>query len=485
LPVTAGTPFPVSATAWDAFGNVKTNYTGTGASLTSTLVSSPNATSPTVPSNLTWGVGTGVGTANITATRATVTDTASTTNQNLTILSSVADGSRTATTGSFAVIPNNVATLTFTGQPIDTQVNTDTQVNPVGRVRSPVYSMCAPASDTPCALSTAATNPSSPVAVYAVDAYGNAILQKDIVISGTGLDASVTKRTNNGTATFGDPSSPTPDTALKESTPSTGPGRTLVATTSFPTVTQPSNTFRVVTALKGCPKGVTGVQTTSCIIKALGAISTTYVNSWSQITTNQTCGFFCGTTNVLQSTQLITTDKKSKCGGTAGFGADVTWVSDIVDQRVTGTNTQVTSTGFELIVIPKNTLKSSGVLSRSASNFNICFGAIWIGSGSDTPGAPGAGNGWWGKKSATDTTRTRATRVADSTVTPQQYRFFGIPADCPTAGPGADPCIWHRTKQTADVSRWLGADAAKIMSDGDIAIIVAVTTSWDGSSHPF
>ena len=439
----------MTATAYDTFSNVKTDYDGTGAVLTSTLGTSPapSSTAPTVPSNLTWSSGTGIGSATITATRATKTDTDSGVTEYLTITSSIADRSRTATTANFAVTPNAVTTLTFSGQPIDTQVNT-------GLVPSPIYSVCAPATTTPCALSTAAI-PSSPVAVYAVDAFSNPVLSQNIGITGSWLDAAVTRTTSGGTAAFGD--------SLKEST--TGVGRALLATAALNgAVQKTSDKFRVVTTLKGC----TGA---TCINKALGSTnSRTYVNSWSQITTSG-C-FFCAGVNVLQSTQLTLTSAASQCGNSV-------WISDISDQRVTGTNPQVTSSGRELIVVPKATLKSSGVLNRGVPSFNICFGAIWIG-----PGAPT--QGWLGKKAATNNTPTRATEVQDGTVVPQGERWYGIPANCGTAGLSADdPCILLRTKQKADVLNLLGSDAASIMTDADLAIVVRVGGSWDGGSHPF
>jgi hypothetical protein len=481
-PQTAGTPFTVTATAYDTFGNIKTDYNGSGAVLSTNMASSPNTTAPTangspfgLTTNLTWGVGTGIGTASIKATRATISDTTPTgTTQNLTILSSVADGSRTATTApNFAVTPNTVTTLTFFGPPIDTQVNT------------PIYSACAPpasGSTAPCADYLSGTGTlSTPVRVYAVDGWGNPVLQTNMIDVTAAPNALVggtkTISTFAGYATFGN--------LLSES--QTGTGIKLTATAQAnPTVAKvTSNPFRVVTTLKGC-----SATSTTCVNKALGdTTSKFYVNSWSQITTNS-C-FYCGTTNVLQSTQLVVNSSASQCGITS-------FASDQVDQRVTGTNTQVASSGYELIVIPKATLKTSGFLNRSPGNFNICFGAIWIGPGSDTtPGAPGAGNGWWGKTSATNNHLVRATRVADPNVSPQGYRFYGILADCGTAGLApdkSDPCILKRTKQKSDIQALLGTDAAAIMTDADLGIVIRIgdptnpsnpASPWDGGSHPF
>jgi hypothetical protein len=449
-PRTAGAPFGVSATAYDAYDNVKTDYLGSGASLTSNLADSPIGIHPTVLGNLNWSLVPGVGSANIIATNATVTDLSAGVNQNLTITSSAGEGSKTATTGDFAVTPNTVTKLTFSGQPIDTQVST------------PIYSVCAPpptSSTKPCADLTGTAPLSSPVTVYAVDNWGNPVLSNGIDVTASPnalVGGTKTASTLLGYASFSN--------LLSEAVTGTGIKLTAKAQAN-PTVAKvDSNPFRIVTTLKGC----TGA---TCINKALGdSHSNTYVNSWSQITT--TSCFYCGTTNVLQSTQLVTTSTASQCNNTV-------WISDIADQRVTGTNTDVTSTGRALIVIPKATLKASGVTSRGTPSFNICFGAIWIGTGSPT-------QGWLGKQSATNNTPTRATMELDPNVVPQGQRWYGIPANCGTAGlSSSDPCILLRTKQKADVQSLLGADAASIMKDGDLGIVVRVGGSWDGSNHPF
>ena len=448
------------------------NYGG-GAAL-SGLATSPGCTgcSPTLPAKAatygspswTGGVGTFTG---VLAYKATKSD--STTNvTHVTVTDTPASVS--AITNDFVVSPALVNALWFNGQPIDAQANTTS-------VPTAVYSACAPSTTGPCALAGTTAGTSTAVAVTAVDAYGNPVLSQGVTITGANLDASVTRSTNLGIATFGD--------ALKEST--TGNGRTLVATAVINSgANKPSGIFRVVTTLKGC-----SATDTKCTNKALGnsKASNFFVYSWSQIST-KTC-FYCAGTNVLQSTQLVpNVGSPAQCGVSS-------FASDLVDQRVTGTNTQATSSGYELIVIPKATLKYSGFLNRSAANFNICFGAIWIGQGSDVPGTPGANLGWWGKTSATNNHLVRATRVADPTVTPQGYRFYGILADCGTAGLAtdkSDPCILKRTKQKSDILNLLGSDAASIMTDADLGIVVRIgdptnsnnpPSPWDGGNHPF
>jgi len=444
--------FSVVVTAYDLYGNLNTNYSG-GAAL-SGLATSPGCTgcSPNLPAKVaTYGspswVG-GVGTfSGVLAYKATKSDSA-TNVTHVTVMDTPASVS--AVTNDFVVSPALVNALWFNAQPIDAQVNS-------AAAPTAVYALCAPSTTAPCALAGTPPAGSGAVAVTAVDAFGNLVLAQNIVMSGTGLDTNVTRPTAGGVATFGD--------ALKEST--TGNGRTLVATAALNgSANKTSGVFRVVTTLKGC-----AANNTKCINKALGNTnSKTYVNSWSQITTG-TC-FYCGTTNVLQSTQLVVNSTAPQCGITA-------FASDQVDQRVTGSNTQVTSSGLELIVIPKNTLKSSGFLNRSPSNFNVCFGAIWIGAGSPP-------QGWLGKTGATNNTPLRASPVDDQTVVPQGQRWYGIPADCGTAGlSSSDPCILKRTKQKSDIQTLLGADAASIMTDADLGIVIRVGGSWDGGSHPF
>jgi hypothetical protein len=103
-PRTAGTPFTVTATAYDGYGNIKTDYTGSTASLSSTLVASPNSTAPTVPANLTWGSGTGTGSASMTAFNAEPAA-----NQSVT----VSDGGPTGTSNLFSVLPGPLASFTI------------------------------------------------------------------------------------------------------------------------------------------------------------------------------------------------------------------------------------------------------------------------------------------------------------------------------------------------------------------------------------
>src|SRR5206468_12209401 len=97
--------------------------------------------------------------------------------------------------------------------------------------------------------------------------------------------------------------------------------------------------------------------------------------------------------------------------------------------------------GYQLIVVPKNTLKASGVLSRGTPSFDICFGAIWT----STTISPTA----WQAKPLTGTRLISANPVPDGFGT---TRYWGLPTNCGTAGVAlGDPCIPLPTKQPSDV----------------------------------
>ena len=104
---TAGSPFSVYATAYDAFGNVKTNYPGGGDTQSFSGLANSPLPSNTPPSYgaITWGSNTGQGSASITAFAAgstlTLTDTAT---------------SKTGTS-TFTVLPGPLFRFRWTDQP--------------------------------------------------------------------------------------------------------------------------------------------------------------------------------------------------------------------------------------------------------------------------------------------------------------------------------------------------------------------------------
>jgi hypothetical protein len=135
-----------------------------------------------------------------------------------------------------------------------------------------------------------------------------------------------------------------------------------------------------------------------------------------------------------------------------------------------------------LIVIPKDTLKASGVLSRGTPSFNVCVGLIYLPDPNPSNPAVNAGRRWTGTNAA-GTGTVLATPLFDSVA--GLYRFWGTPANCTPAGvsstnSGNDPCISLRTKKKSDVLSALGADAAAQMNDSDLGIIVNKPYPWDG-----
>lgn len=200
-PQTAGAGFGITATAYDTCGNVKTDYVG-GAALTGTLGTSPNGTPPTYGA-LTWAGG--VGTAQVTATRAE-------TGRALT----VADGTVAVTSNTFDVGPGPVASLAFTQQPTTAET---------GQTISPA------------------------VTVAARDAFGNAAVEP--VSLGIGANP------GGGTLADGEAQTPVAGTATFAGLSIDRPGADYTLVASAGSVTTTSAKFDIVDDLTVC----TGVQT--------------------------------------------------------------------------------------------------------------------------------------------------------------------------------------------------------------------------------
>jgi hypothetical protein len=100
---TAGTAFNEKLTAFDAYGNTATTYTGSQAVSFSDPASSPNGTAPTYPASVSFA--SGVGTASITLVDAQTTPLTAT------------QGTLTGTSGSFVVQARTASQLTFLTQP--------------------------------------------------------------------------------------------------------------------------------------------------------------------------------------------------------------------------------------------------------------------------------------------------------------------------------------------------------------------------------
>ena len=173
--------------------------------------------------------------------------------------------------------------------------------------------------------------------------------------------------------------------------------------------------------------------TSTCITTA-NAPNTDPVNAWTQIT-----GSFSGV-GTLQTTSFLggknATD--SMCQTTRKY------IGQGFDQRVLSAPSAGFQ-GYQVIVIPKQTLKDSGVLSRGTPSFDLCFGAIWTPGGTPTTIWKGKKPSGSGLQNAVPATDFEMERSADR----------AIPTNCgarknPVA---TDPCIALEDKATIGCRR--------------------------------
>ncbi len=221
--------------------------------------------------------------------------------------------------------------------------------------------------------------------------------------------------------------------------------------------------FQVATDVKGC-------DDTLCTNSG----SVTLQKGYNQITT--TGDFFNGTTtNVLLRMQFLgagefPTGAQSTTNGCGPSTALVNQGQEALPEGAGVVDTAPTTT--MLIVISKDYLKAKGISARSATAFDICVGAKWIGGGT----APA--NGWVGhdSKGKPFTTKNDGTGA-----------YWAFANDC-TATSGINPCVAVRTKQAADVTAymktvdttWTAARTTALMKDSDLAFIVRKRPTWDG-----
>lgn len=352
--------------------------------------------------------------------------------------------------------PAPAAAMTFSAQPIDTQVST------------PIYDACAPATSgtNPCALSTAA-NPSTPVKVLVVDAYGNRAGPGAPGDDGSVAAISVTIRNNtaagallgtastsNGTAAFGD--------QLVIGT--TGPTHLYASTTagSAPHVT--SSQILISSLLKACVGTV-------CVNQANGSSGAkAYGTIVGQV------NFYGASTNVLFTTGFSSpSDTTGKCGVNSSSSSTGT-IGDSIEQRISGYGIQTALPAeTQVLVIPIKTLQAAGVSSRNASVFNVCLGAVNLNS-RFAPSAPWkASNGHGGLVNAVG--------ARDDPSDPTSlFRYWGVPAACGTPGLSTtDPCVTLKTKNANELSQALGGiSVSSFFKNSDIAIVIRQPNPWDG-----
>jgi len=479
--VKAGTIFSVTATAYDQYGNVKTNYnsspTITGAALDtspacSTCTFGAKASSPLAGSTVAFAAG--VKTFNVTSYSATIATDATTGGAYLTLTDGIA-----STSAHFTVQPEAVAVLDFSIPLAATDANAGFNGQPIATKKgTPIYSICDPSglSTTPCIAGT-----STPVKVIARDQFGNATpgvsisLTAPIQPGGSSLAGTTTASSgSNGVASFGSPTALTiaPSTA-------TGTVRFRAAVTAGPS--NDSNLFQIVDDLKACD-GIScdnrsDHQTTiTGALKALSGKPSPAFNqrAYGRITTG-TDFYSPGSSNVLLTTRWLGRhDLDNKCGSNTSIG-------DPVDIQAQGQGLLTTApNSLMVLVLPKETLQAFNITSRGVPSFNICLGALYL---------PGAGATAWQQK----VTSPKKVLSLGPSIPDGDGRYWGTPADCPFPGlrvapdPNPDPCILLRTKQVAEVRAILGTDATAALGikDSDLVIIIKKPYPWDAKGSIF
>jgi hypothetical protein len=455
-PVTAGDYFDVTATAWDPYGNIKTNYGG-GAAVTGTFGSSPgylDATTDDTPAAYgsfpTGDWTTGSSTAHVTAYLVE-------SGRKVT----VSDGSPKGDSNTLAVQPNDAARtdfetqatgptkdhIAFNGQPLDTKVSTS------------IYSVCVPpaaTSTSPCA--PAGATGSTGVRVLVRDAYGNLVRPTVVSLAIDGgatlVPATANIQTSNGIADFGDlPTAPATQSleGIQLRAQASSGGDAI------------SRSFQIANDVKACANNV------ACVNKANDG---TQEKIYNQITA--TSGQFFGTgRNVLLRTQFY---DESTFGADATACGPSTLVGQGQEALPEGAGAAASKpTTKMLIVISAAYLKSKGISARSATSFNACVGARWIGT--DSPPT----DGWTAKAlKGGGTVKTHA----DSNGV-----YWGLARPCGSLPKGsADPCIDLATKNAADVKKYFNlsaSDTANLITNGDIAIVIRKLSPWDGKGSVY
>ncbi|MEO8108151.1 MAG: YDG domain-containing protein [Actinomycetes bacterium] len=375
-------------------------------------------------------------------------------------VNSITDGASADMRGNYLVTlaptdgrirPGPVAAISFTAQPIDTQVST------------PIYSFCAPpASGTlPCA--TAPT--SSPVTVTALDAFSNLAGPGSpgadssntvitVTIKETGQTATLgTAPTSSGVASFG-------NSLVIGATRAT---TTLAASTS-PSLNATSTSFQVVSDLAACDgttcDSLAKVGGTGFIQKSYGRIKTTddfYVP---------------GTQNVILTTQFSGFEQGTCANPSKTLGQ----TSEV---RVQGTGVTPTTPEFSVTLIyPKDTIKKAGLTARNADSYDVCLGATWL----DTSSGPTA---WKAKNLSTGALQNA---VAESSGSKVYWGWVPMCSALSSAQYAKNPCIILRTKQAATLKAELvtkqGMSTAEFnaigATDSDIMIVVRKPWPWDG-----
>ncbi len=442
--VVAGETIPtITVSAFDRHNHLATNYDFSTAVVTSNLGDAPNGCPGCTadPGSLTGVPRSG------TATLSGAVGYKAESLRNLTVtdsLTSVSDSTNNFTVDPAAVaqLDFNDATVPFNGQPIDTKSG------------APIYSVCAPPA---VSLANPCANPptSTPVKVLARDQFGNRVLPTLVNISRDGGGFLNSATTSNGEASFG--------SALSIS--ALGNFKLRAAAGTAPNAVSVQR--RIVTDLEACDND-------TCDNNANNSINPTPIGlqkAFGQIKA-VTGGDFFNTvlnTNVLLTTQFV---PGSEVSGQCGNNSNIGQATNLTVQGAGVASTKPETT--MVLIIPKNTLKASGFLSRGTPSYNVCLGALHIGSVTPSIG--------WNQKATTKN------GAPTPILTPgAEGRYWGIPADCGTAGLSTeDPCIGLRTKAVSAVRAYPGITAADVaamnINDADLVVIIKKPFPWDGKA---
>jgi hypothetical protein len=349
------------------------------------------------------------------------------------------------------VLPGPLNQLSFSGsQPVDTKVGT------------PIYSFCvgsgsAPPAN-PCNLTTS-PNGSRAVAVVAQDAWGNTRsgdtvnLQYQTPPSGplAAFDPAVSKVTDSaGVASFGD--------SLTISSLGT---YQLQASVTGTRVIGTSNAFRIVDDVVAC-------SGKNCATKATPS-------DHNQLAYGKVAA---GRSNF--QTTLVTSQFNAPSGDCVGSylrasGSDVE-IRAIPQVPTADPLTQTQPSFAVALIIPNATLQAESFQNRAINTWQVCVGALWIGSSSE----PGSGHGWLAKL-----TGPNATALLPTSPGLRGY-YWGWAPDCSALPPGSDPgnpCISLRTKNASQLGAALGLNAAGVAAlpfqSSDLAVVVSMKYPWD------
>ena len=422
---TAGTAFTVTVTAQDSRGRAVNSFVGPAT--LSGLANAPYGQAPTYGQLLVWDGG---------VSSTTVVATKSQTGAKLTA-SAVIDGvTVSGQSSAFTVQPSTATAIafadaanTFNGQPVDTEFDTPIKSSLTG---------------------------SDPVKVIALDAYGNRVGGVSVTVGSTpdvaadtadDLDGTKTVSTN---ATAGVGATPYGEAAFSAISITKFGTYQLTATAGSLTAT-PSSPFEIVADLANCSGN-------AC--KSTGKSAGTNLQiTYSSLTGATTFS------NVTLTTSFIGDATDAGCTGAAdAFG-------ELSEVRVQGSGVATVQPDFQLaMIIPKLTLQSFALTSRSADSFNVCLGAVRLDGGTV---------GWQGRETLGGPL---VTLLADGNGV-----YWGWVVDCGTAGLTADdPCVSLKTKNAGQLQAELGMTKSEFRALGfassDLALVIEKPYPWDGKT---